>query len=43
MAGNKKFIDDTKMDDFLNKNWKEYQKAQKKKTTGTTKKKVKRK
>ena len=40
----KKFIDDTKMNDFIDKNWAEYQKAQKKKASGTaTKKKVKRK
>lgn len=41
----KKFIDDKKMTDFIDKNWAEYQKAQKaqKKSTGTAKKKVKRK
>lgn len=41
-----KFIDDKKMTDFIDRNWAEYQKAQKtqKKTgTGTAKKKVKRK
>ena len=43
-----KFIDDTKMNDFVNKNWAEYQKAQKKKSAPDkkatpTKKKVKRK
>ena len=43
-----KFIDDKKMTDFIDKNWAEYQKAQKKtasgkKATSTPKKKVKRK
>ena len=39
-----KFIDDKKMTDFINKNWAEYQKAQKKTaSSGTAKKKVKRK
>lgn len=40
-------IDDRKMNDFVSKNWADYQKAQKKsapdKKTATTKKKVKRK
>ena len=43
----KKFIDDGKMTDFINKNWAEYQRAQKstgsKATSSGTKKKVKRK
>jgi hypothetical protein len=45
----KKFIDDSKMDDIIKKGWADYQKAQKaqtkdkKTTSGTPKKKVKRK
>lgn len=40
----KKFIDDKKMTDFIDKNWAEYQKAQKKSSgTAPAKKKVKRK
>ena len=40
-----KVIDDKKMDDFIKKNWTEYQKAQSKKTSSSkpTKKTVKRK
>ena len=42
-----KFIDDSKMNDFINKNWEAYQKAQKaqskKPASGKPKKKVKRK
>lgn len=43
-----RIIDDRKMNDFVNKNWADYQKAQKKtapdkKATSTAKKKVKRK
>ena len=47
MAEQKKLIDDRKMADFIDRNWAEYQKAQKKsasgkKATSTPKKKVKR-